>query len=92
MNSALDLTHLKCTELNTAKRYCKLLTSFSLSFLIKKPKSDTAAKAAKGMNPDINIVAHQNRVGADTEHVYNDDFFEGLSGVANALDNVDARE
>ncbi|KAJ8047744.1 Ubiquitin-like modifier-activating enzyme 1 [Holothuria leucospilota] len=58
---------------------------------VQKPKSDTAAQAAKGMNPYIHIVAHQNRVGADTEHVYNDAFFEGLSGVANALDNVDAR-
>ncbi|XP_009466815.1 PREDICTED: ubiquitin-like modifier-activating enzyme 1 [Nipponia nippon] len=31
------------------------------------------------------------RVGPDTERVYDDDFFEALDGVANALDNVDAR-
>merc|ERR1719400_748588 len=31
------------------------------------------------------------RVGAETEHVYNDSFFEPLNGVANALDNVEAR-
>lgn len=30
-------------------------------------KSQVAAKAVKDMNPDINIVAHQNRVGPDTE-------------------------
>lgn len=58
---------------------------------VQKPKSDTAAKAAKVMNPDFNIIPHLNRVGPETENVYNDDFFESLSGVANALDNVDAR-
>lgn len=44
------------------------------------------------MNPDIRVTPHQNRVGAETEHVYNDDFFEALDGVANALDNIDARK
>ena len=43
------------------------------------------------MNPEINIVAHENRVGSETENVYDDTFFELLDGVANALDNVDAR-
>ena len=43
------------------------------------------------MNPQFNIKAHLNRVGPDTESVYTDDFFEALDGVANALDNVDAR-
>merc|ERR1719423_600905 len=31
------------------------------------------------------------RVGAESENVYNDDFFQPLNGVANALDNVEAR-
>lgn len=43
------------------------------------------------MNPNVNVVAHENRVGIDTENVYDDGFFEALDGVANALDNVDAR-
>lgn len=43
------------------------------------------------MNPDVNIVAHENRVGVETESIYDDSFFEALDGVANALDNVDAR-
>lgn len=30
-------------------------------------KSQTAADAVKQMNPDISIIAHQNRVGPDTE-------------------------
>ncbi|XP_028146852.1 ubiquitin-like modifier-activating enzyme 1 [Diabrotica virgifera virgifera] len=58
---------------------------------VQQPKSATAAKVIKKMNPDINVVAHENRVGPETESVYNDDFFEKLDGVANALDNVDAR-
>ena len=31
------------------------------------------------------------RVGAESENIYNDSFFEPLNGVANALDNVEAR-
>lgn len=58
---------------------------------VGKMKSDTAASAAKKMNSSINVEAHQNRVGAETENIYDDDFFEHLTGVANALDNVDAR-
>lgn len=58
---------------------------------VQKLKSVTAANAAKVMNPELNIIAHQNRVGPETENIYNDDFFENLTGVANALDNVDAR-
>lgn len=53
-------------------------------------KSDTAAAAVKEMNPSIHITSHQDRVGPDTERIYDDDFFENLDGVANALDNVDA--
>ncbi|KAJ8936851.1 hypothetical protein NQ318_012812 [Aromia moschata] len=58
---------------------------------VQQPKSATAAKAIAKMNPEINITAHENRVGPETENVYDDDFFENLDGVANALDNVDAR-
>lgn len=54
-------------------------------------KSTTAAAAVKNMNPGLVIKAFQDRVGPDTESVYNDDFFESLDGVANALDNVEAR-
>ncbi|KAJ7390879.1 E1 ubiquitin-activating protein [Desmophyllum pertusum] len=58
---------------------------------VQQMKSDVAARAVKVMNPEINITAHQNRVGPETEKVYNDDFFEALNGVTNALDNIDAR-
>ncbi|MBN3291066.1 UBA1 enzyme, partial [Polypterus senegalus] len=61
------------------------------SWDVTKMKSETAAAAVKQMNRQIHITGHQNRVGPDTERIYDDDFFEGLDGVANALDNVDAR-
>lgn len=44
------------------------------------------------MNPSLNITPQENRVGPDTENIYTDEFFEALDGVANALDNVDARK
>lgn len=58
---------------------------------VQKSKSSVAAEVVKRMNNDINITAHENRVGIETEKTYNDAFFEKLDGVANALDNVDAR-
>lgn len=58
----------------------------------QKLKSDTAAAAVRQMNPYIQVTSHQNRVGPDTERIYDDDFFQKLDGVANALDNVDARK
>ncbi|KAM9361812.1 ubiquitin-like modifier-activating enzyme 1 [Symphorus nematophorus] len=58
---------------------------------IRKPKSDVAAKAVREMNPKMNITAHQNRLGPESEGVYDYNFFSGLDGVAAALDNVPAR-
>jgi ubiquitin-activating enzyme E1 len=54
-------------------------------------KSATAASAVKVMNPDMNITAYQEKVAADTEHLFGDDFYDKLSGVCTALDNVEAR-
>ncbi|KAJ2205843.1 E1 ubiquitin-activating protein, partial [Coemansia sp. RSA 520] len=61
---------------------------------VGKLKSDTAAEAVAKMNPDIagKIVTHQDRVGLETEVVYNDEFYESIDGVTNALDNVVARK
>jgi ubiquitin-activating enzyme E1 len=36
---------------------------------VQKPKSDVAARAVKTMNPDINIISHQNRVGTESENI-----------------------
>ena len=58
---------------------------------IGKSKSDCAKNAIKLMNPDIEIIAQQNKVCSDTISVYDDNFFSQLSLVLTALDNVDAR-
>lgn len=54
-------------------------------------KSKVAAEAVQKMNPNINICSYVDPVGPDTEHLYSDNFFEQLNGVANALDNLKAR-
>lgn len=56
-------------------------------------KSEIAAKAVVTMNPDLEgkIVAKLDKVGADTEHIFDNTFWEKLDFVTNALDNVDAR-
>ncbi|RKP19781.1 ubiquitin-activating enzyme E1 [Rozella allomycis CSF55] len=59
---------------------------------VSKSKSMTAAKAVKEMNKDIKIECFQDRVGIETENIFNDEFFERLDVVTNALDNVDARK
>jgi ubiquitin-activating enzyme E1 len=58
---------------------------------VQNNKSTVAGAAASRMNPDINVVPHTNRVCSETEHIYDDEFFENLDGVCNALDNIDAR-
>nr|KYP36358.1 Ubiquitin-activating enzyme E1 1 [Cajanus cajan] len=58
---------------------------------IGQAKSTVAASAAASINPCLKIEALQNRVGPETENVFNDTFWENLSVVINALDNVNAR-
>ncbi|KIY73793.1 ubiquitin activating enzyme [Cylindrobasidium torrendii FP15055 ss-10] len=60
---------------------------------IGKFKAEVAAEAVATMNPGLEgkIITRQEAVGPDTENVYGDEFFDGLDGVTNALDNVKAR-
>jgi len=58
---------------------------------INKHKAVTAVAAVQAMNPDAKYKSMELRVGQETENIYNDAFFERLDGVANALDNVEAR-
>ncbi|XP_057954289.1 ubiquitin-activating enzyme E1 1 isoform X2 [Malania oleifera] len=58
---------------------------------IGQAKSTVAASVAASMNTHLNIEALQNRVGPETENVFDDAFWENLSIVINALDNVNAR-
>ena len=59
---------------------------------IQQPKSTTAAKSAQEINPELRIVAHQNKVGPQTERThYTDEFLCHQDVVINALDNVETR-
>jgi len=58
---------------------------------VTKPKSSTAAAAVGAMNGEVHVRAALDRLGAETEHIFDDAFWEGLHGVCNALDNVQAR-
>lgn len=58
---------------------------------IGQAKSTVAASAATSINSHLNVEALQNRVGPETENVFDDAFWENLSVVINALDNVNAR-
>lgn len=61
---------------------------------VGKYKSEIAAKAVVQMNPDMagHIEARQDKVGPETENIFDDDFWNGLDAVTNALDNVEARQ
>ncbi|KAK5131607.1 hypothetical protein LTR08_000794 [Meristemomyces frigidus] len=60
---------------------------------VGKLKSECASQAVQAMNPDLKgkIDMMKDRVAQDTEHIFNEDFWESLDGVTNALDNVEAR-
>eukprot|EP01039_Chlorochromonas_danica_P005873 gene5873-6468_t len=58
---------------------------------ILKLKATTAVEAVKRMNPSFQARAYEHKVANETEHIFNDDFFEALDMVCTALDNVEAR-
>ena len=58
---------------------------------IGQGKSVCASNAARVINPSLNVKALENRVSPDTEDVFDDEFWQGLDVVVNALDNVNAR-
>ncbi|MCJ1314243.1 hypothetical protein MMC25_007923 [Agyrium rufum] len=60
---------------------------------VGKLKCEAAAGAVQAMNPELKgkINVLPDRVGHETEHIFNEDFWENLDGVTNALDNVEAR-
>jgi molybdopterin/thiamine biosynthesis adenylyltransferase len=61
---------------------------------LRNQKSSTAAAAAIQMNKDLkgNVIARLDKVHEGTQHIFTDQFFEGLTIVTNALDNVAARK
>ena len=60
---------------------------------IGKPKASTALAAAAAINEGLagaRHAAHERFMGPDTEHIFGDEFWAGLSVAANALDNMPA--
>lgn len=56
-------------------------------------KSECSARAVQEMNPELvgKITAMRDPVGRNTEHIFNRSFWEPLTSVTNALDNMEAR-
>ena len=61
---------------------------------VGKNKSDVAASAVQAMNPALKgkIDSRLDKVGPDSENIFDDGFWKNLDFVTNALDNVEARE
>lgn len=79
------------TDMDTVEK-----SNLSRQFLFRdtdigNAKSTAAASAAKRMNPGFDVTPLELRVGPETEGTFTDDFWENMSGVCNALDNVQAR-
>jgi len=83
--------HITVTDMDRIEK-----SNLSRQFLFRNKdinhfKSSSAARAVQEMNPDIKITALQEKVAPDTEHIFGDRFYDKLSGVCTALDNVEAR-
>eukprot|EP01120_Amphizonella_sp_Union-15-10_P012303 TRINITY_DN5439_c0_g1_i1.p1 TRINITY_DN5439_c0_g1~~TRINITY_DN5439_c0_g1_i1.p1 ORF type:complete len:683 (+),score=139.32 TRINITY_DN5439_c0_g1_i1:56-2050(+) len=83
--------HVTVTDMDSIE-----ISNLNRQFLFKgsdvtQLKSDTAARAVKNMNPDLNIYSKSVKVANDTENTFDHDFWNQLDGVVTALDNFPAR-
>lgn len=58
---------------------------------VGQSKSKCAANKVGMINSDLKVVDRQDRVSIENERVYNDEFWDGLDFITNAVDSVDAR-
>ena len=58
---------------------------------IGKHKAEIAVNRAKKMNENISINYKLNRVGQETEHIFDKNFYSKIDIIINALDNINAR-
>jgi ubiquitin-activating enzyme E1 len=89
--SMMGIGHQTITDMDTIEK-----SNLSRQFLFRnkdigKFKAEVAVSKAKRMNSNINIDYKLNRVGTDTEHIFDKNFYENIDIVVNALDNVNAR-
>jgi ubiquitin-activating enzyme E1 len=57
----------------------------------KANKASTAKGVIKKMNPDINVTTYEKYAAPSTEDLFDDTFYNNMSFITNALDNVQAR-
>lgn len=63
---------------------------FLLSF--QRPKAEVAAEAARRLNSDLQVTPLIYPLDPTTEHIYGNNFFSRVDGVAAALDSFQARK
>jgi ubiquitin-activating enzyme E1 len=72
------------------------VSNLNRQFLFRKnnvgdSKSGVACRIAKEINPNLNVLSQKFFVAEETEAIFNDDFWERLDFIVNAVDNVKAR-
>ncbi len=82
--------HVHVTDMDTIER-----SNLNRQFLFRpsdvgKSKAMCAAEAVRQMNPQSQVTAYEERVGEESG-AFDENFWHSLDGVANALDNVQAR-
>jgi ubiquitin-activating enzyme E1 len=90
-NFAMMGTNLVITDMDTIERSNLNRQFLFRSWHINKSKSMIAAEETSKINNNIKIKAHQYKVCEETKHIYDNDFFNSIDCVANALDNIPAR-
>jgi ubiquitin-activating enzyme E1 len=89
--SMMGIGNITITDMDTIER-----SNLSRQFLFRnsdvgKSKAEVAINKAKKMNPSIKFQYKLNKMGTDTEHIFNSDFYSKIDCIINALDNVNAR-
>ena len=89
--SMMGIGHQTITDMDVIEK-----SNLSRQFLFRnsdigKYKAETASQKAKKMNPNVSIDYKLNRVGKETENVFDDKFYSNINIIVNALDNVNAR-
>lgn len=89
--SMMGIGNITITDMDTIER-----SNLSRQFLFRnsdvgKSKAEVAVNRAKKMNPIIQFEYKLNKMGVETEHIFNNNFYEKIDCIVNALDNVNAR-
>ncbi|KAJ3425836.1 ubiquitin-like modifier-activating enzyme [Anaeramoeba flamelloides] len=58
---------------------------------IQKSKSKKAKKAILKMNPEIRVQSRMDKIGTETENIYDNNFISSFDCLVNALDNIPTR-